>query len=133
MNLYTTPEAASQHYLAEEVYPIRRWSTDSLVDHHYRGAHEPGNRAALAAYLSGYLNHRIGPALLAPRQRRRSWSGAARRRIRRSSRPTSGCSALPNAELEVLEGAGDAAARRGARRPSRERLGRCSPRQLPAG
>ena len=104
LNLYTTRKGI-QRYLAEEVYSDPEQVTDALVDHHYRGAHEPTNRAALAAYLSGYLNHRIGPALA-----RLStptllvWGRQA------ANPPVESAdlwlSAIPNAELEVLEGVG---------------------------
>lgn len=62
MNLYTTRKGILR-YLQEEVYANPAAVTDALVDHHYKGAHEPANRAALAAYLAGYLNHRVAPAL----------------------------------------------------------------------
>ena len=62
MNLYTTRKGILR-YLREEVYANPAAVTDALVDHHYKGAHEPANRAALAAYLAGYLNHRVAPAL----------------------------------------------------------------------
>lgn len=104
MNLYTTRKGI-QRYLAEEVYRDPAQVTDSLVDHHYRGAHEPENRAALAAYLSGYLNHRIAPALA-----RLStptllvWGREA------VNPPVESADlwlqAIQDAELEVLEGAG---------------------------
>jgi pimeloyl-ACP methyl ester carboxylesterase len=62
MNMYTTRKGILR-YLREEVYANPAAVTDALVDHHYKGAHEPANRAALAAYLAGYLNHRVAPAL----------------------------------------------------------------------
>jgi pimeloyl-ACP methyl ester carboxylesterase len=62
MNLYTSRKGVSR-YLLEEVYANPATVTEGLVDHHYKGAHEPSNRAALAAYLAGYLNHRVAPAL----------------------------------------------------------------------
>jgi pimeloyl-ACP methyl ester carboxylesterase len=62
MNLYTNRKGISR-YLLEEVYTNPAAVTDGLIDHHYRGAHEPANRAALVAYLAGYLNHRVAPAL----------------------------------------------------------------------
>lgn len=62
MNLYTSRKGILR-YLLEEVYARPETVTDALIDHHYKGAHEPSNRAALVAYLSGYLNHRVAPAL----------------------------------------------------------------------
>ena len=104
LNLYTTRKGI-QRYLCEEVYSDPALVTDSLVDHHDRGAHEPANRAALAAYLSGYLNHRIGPALsrLAT-PTLLVWGREA------ANPPVESADlwlqAIQNAELEVLEGAG---------------------------
>ncbi len=104
LNLYTTRKGI-QRYLAEELYFDRSLVTDSLVDHHYRGAHEPANRAALAAFLSGYLNHRIGPALA-----RLSvptllvWGRQAANPPVESS--DLWLSAIHDAELEVIDGAG---------------------------
>jgi pimeloyl-ACP methyl ester carboxylesterase len=62
MNLYTT-RSGIERYLLEELYADPAAVTETMVDHHYRGAHEPANRAALAAYLAGYLNHRALPFL----------------------------------------------------------------------
>jgi pimeloyl-ACP methyl ester carboxylesterase len=62
MNLYTT-RSGIERYLIEELYSDPEAVTETLVDHHYKGAHEPANRAALAAYLAGYLNHRALPSL----------------------------------------------------------------------
>ena len=78
---------------------------DSLVDQLYRGAHESANRAALAAYLSGYLNHRIGPALA------RLGTPTLLVWGRKAANPPVESadlwlSAIHNAELEVVEGAG---------------------------
>jgi pimeloyl-ACP methyl ester carboxylesterase len=62
MNLYTNRKGIVR-YLVEEVYANPGAVTETLIDHHYRGAHEPANRPALVAYLAGYLNHRVAPAL----------------------------------------------------------------------
>lgn len=62
MNLYTSRKGIAR-YLVEEVYANPDLVTEALVDHHYKGSHQPSNRSALVAYLSGYLNHRIAPAL----------------------------------------------------------------------
>ena len=35
----------------------------ALLDHYYHSSHQPGAHHALAAYLSGYLNHRADLAL----------------------------------------------------------------------
>ena len=104
MNLYTTRRGI-QRYLTEEVYHDRSQVTDSLVDHHYRGAHEPENRSALAAYLSGYLNHRIGPALARlATPTLLVWGREALNPPVESA--DLWLQAIQDAELEVLEGAG---------------------------
>ncbi|MEO8275624.1 MAG: alpha/beta hydrolase [Thermoanaerobaculia bacterium] len=104
MNLYTTRKGI-QRYLAQEIYHGVDGVTDSLVDHHYRGAHEPANRAALAAYLAGYLNHRIAPALT--RLHTPTLLVWGREAV---SPPVESAdlwlSSVRDAELEVLDGAG---------------------------
>jgi len=104
LNLYTSRKGI-EHHLREEVFARPELVTEALVDHHYRGAHEVSNRPALAAYLSGYLNHRVGellprvsvPTLLL-------WGRLA------VSPPVESAdvwlAALPDAEIEVLEGCG---------------------------
>jgi pimeloyl-ACP methyl ester carboxylesterase len=52
-----------EHHLKHEVYGDPELVSESLVDHYWKGAHGEGSRAALAAYLAGYLNHRIAAAL----------------------------------------------------------------------
>jgi len=62
LNLYSSRKGIA-HHLREEVYADPARVTDELVDHAWRTAHESGSRAALAAYASGYLNHRAEEAL----------------------------------------------------------------------
>lgn len=52
-----------EHHLKHEIFADDRFATPERVDHHWRGAHESGSRGALAAYLSGYLNHPVAGAL----------------------------------------------------------------------
>ena len=52
-----------EHHLRQEVYSAPDRVSDALVDHYWKGAHDEGSRAALAAYLAGYLNHRVLAAL----------------------------------------------------------------------
>lgn len=106
LNVYTSRRGI-EHHLREEVFADPELVTDALVDHHYRGAHEPANRSALAAYLSGYLNHRV--AHLLPR------AGAPILLIwgRKAVNPPVESAdlwlaALPDGEIEVLEDAGSA-------------------------
>jgi pimeloyl-ACP methyl ester carboxylesterase len=62
LNVYASRNGVATH-LKKEVYGRPDLVTEALVDHYWKGAHEEGSRAAFAAYLSGYLNHRATPAL----------------------------------------------------------------------
>jgi len=62
LNLYSSRRGI-EHHLREEVYAAPERVDAELVDHYWKGAHEEGSRAALAAYLSGYLNHRVTKSL----------------------------------------------------------------------
>lgn len=62
LNVYSS-RAGLDHHLRTEVYADPARVTPELLDHHWRGAHESGSRGALAAFLSGYLNHQTGAAL----------------------------------------------------------------------
>lgn len=52
-----------EHHLRREVFSDPDRVTPERVDHYWRSAHDAGSRAALAAYLSGYLNHSVAGAL----------------------------------------------------------------------
>jgi pimeloyl-ACP methyl ester carboxylesterase len=104
LNVYSSRRGL-EHHLRGEVYAAPERVTEALVDHHWRSAHESGSRAALAAYLSGYLNLGIADALKrvhAPtlvvwgRQAVHPAVESADRWLH----------ALPEAELEVIAGAG---------------------------
>lgn len=58
LNLYTSRSAIAS-YLRREVYGQPERVGAQLVDLHYRNSHQPGAHGALAAYLSGYLNHGV--------------------------------------------------------------------------
>ncbi len=58
LNVYTS-RTAIINYLRREVYAVPARVDDTLVDRHYRNSHQPGAHGALAAYLSGYLNHSV--------------------------------------------------------------------------
>jgi pimeloyl-ACP methyl ester carboxylesterase len=104
LNLYSSRNGV-EHHLAQEVYGDPEKVTAALVDHYWRGAHEAGSRAALAAYLAGYLNHRVSgvlgrvhtPAMLV-------WGRLAKNPPVESA--DLWLHALAHAELEVVEGAG---------------------------
>ncbi len=58
LNVYTSRSAIAT-YLGREVYAQADRVNDSLIDQHYRNSHQVGAHGALAAYLSGYLNHSV--------------------------------------------------------------------------
>ncbi len=61
LNVFTSRSGISG-YLEREVFADPQVAR-SLVEEHYRLAHLPGAHSALAAYLSGYLNHGVREAL----------------------------------------------------------------------
>jgi pimeloyl-ACP methyl ester carboxylesterase len=62
LNVYSSRRGID-HHLRTEIYGQADRVTDALVDHYWKGAHDEGSRAALAAFLSGYLNHGVVEAL----------------------------------------------------------------------
>jgi pimeloyl-ACP methyl ester carboxylesterase len=62
LNVFTG-RGALAGYLRREVFARPDKVGDALVDEHYHHSHHPGARAALAAFLSGYLNHGVHDAL----------------------------------------------------------------------
>lgn len=62
LNLLTSRTAIGQ-YLKREVQPGTKRLDAARVEHHYRSSHQPGSHGALAAFLSGYLNHRVHDAV----------------------------------------------------------------------
>ncbi len=58
LNVYTSRTAIAT-YLRREVFAAAEQVGDDLVDRHYRSSHQTGAHGALAAYLSGYLNHSV--------------------------------------------------------------------------
>jgi pimeloyl-ACP methyl ester carboxylesterase len=62
LNLYTSHAAISRH-LRREVFSAPERVDAALVEHHYRSSHQPGSHLALAAFLSGFLNHSCDEAL----------------------------------------------------------------------
>lgn len=104
LNLFTS-RAALAGYLRREVYAAAERVDDTLIDEHYRTSHLPGANTALAAYLSGYLNHGVRDVL--PRVAQRTWIAwgrhAASPAVESSDLWLRG---LPNAEVDVLESCG---------------------------
>lgn len=62
LNLLTSRTAMGQ-YLKRDVFLGPEKVDAAKVEHHYRSSHQPGSHEALAAYLSGYLNHPVHEAL----------------------------------------------------------------------
>ena len=62
LNLVTSRTAIGQH-LKREVFQAPEQADAARIEHHYRSSHQPGSHAALAAYLSGYLNHSVHEAI----------------------------------------------------------------------
>ncbi len=62
LNLFTSRSALGQ-YLRRDVFTATEQVDAARIDHYYRSSHQPGAHAALAAYLSGYLNHSIDNVL----------------------------------------------------------------------
>jgi pimeloyl-ACP methyl ester carboxylesterase len=62
LNVYTS-QAAIVRYLRREAFAAPDRVDAARVEHHYRSSHQAGAHVPLAAYLSGYLNHRVDEAL----------------------------------------------------------------------
>ena len=62
LNLYTSRTGLS-HYLRREAFSAPERVDAAAIDRLYRASHQPGAHGALAAYLSGYSNHRSRRAL----------------------------------------------------------------------
>lgn len=62
LNLYTSRSGLG-HYLRREAYGAPERVDAAAIDQLYRFSHQPGAHGALAAYLSGYSNHRARRAL----------------------------------------------------------------------
>jgi len=62
LNIYTSRTAIQQH-LRHEIHAAPERVDGALIEHHHRSSHQPGSHSALAAYLCGYLNHRVEDVL----------------------------------------------------------------------
>ena len=104
LNVFTS-RANIAGYLRRDVFGAAELVDDTLVDLHYLNSHRPGAQDALAAYVSGYLNH--GVRELLPRVSVPTWIAWGRRAV---SPPVEAAdlwiSRLPDADLEVFEQAG---------------------------
>lgn len=106
LNVFTSRNGIATH-LRKEVYGDTRDVDETLIDTHYRLSHLSGAQTALAAYLSGYLNHPVRDVL--QRIRCPVWLGWGR-----LSRTPALVSAdlwlhgLNDAQLDVFEASGAA-------------------------
>lgn len=105
LNLYTSHSAIG-NYLRRDAFAAADRVDAARVEHHYQSSHQPGSHLALAALLSGYLNHRIGDVL--ERVDVPIWIGWGRQ----ATLPSVDVADLwlarqPQAQLEVFEGAGN--------------------------
>jgi pimeloyl-ACP methyl ester carboxylesterase len=104
LNVVTSRAGIGGH-LRNEVYAAPERVDATLVEHHYRASHEPGAHAALAAYFAGYLNHSVQDVL--PRLSLPVWLAWGRQaKSPAVDRSDQWLKHLPEAELEVFEGAG---------------------------
>lgn len=103
----TTSHTAIGRYLKRDVFAAADRVDAALVDRHYNSSHQPGSHVPLAAYLSGYLNHRVEEALA--RLDCRIWIGWGRE-ARNPPVETADLwlrHAGPSIELEVFEETGN--------------------------
>jgi pimeloyl-ACP methyl ester carboxylesterase len=105
LNLYTSRAAINRH-LRHDIFAAADRVDAARVEHHYLSSHQPGSHLALAALLSGYLNHDIRSVL--SRLDKPVWLGWGRQ----STSPTIEAAdlwlnRLQEAELEVFEGVGN--------------------------
>jgi pimeloyl-ACP methyl ester carboxylesterase len=104
LNLLTSRTAIA-HHLRSEVYALPDRVDAARIEHHYRSSHQPGSHFALAALLSGYLNHGIESSVT--RLDLPIW--LAWGRLANNPRVESAdiwLNKLGNAELDVFDGVG---------------------------
>lgn len=104
LNVFTSRSGLAG-YLRREVYCSPTAVDEVLVDEHYRSSHQAGARAALAAYLSGYLNHGVREVL--SQLSTPTWIAWGRHAVSPTVESADlWLRHLPSAELEVFELAG---------------------------
>jgi pimeloyl-ACP methyl ester carboxylesterase len=105
LNLYTS-HAAIERHLRRDTYSAPDRVDAKRVEHHYQSCHQPGSHLALAAFLSGFLNHTIDDAL--PRLDVPAWIGWGRAATSpRVETADLWLSYLTDVELEVFEDGGN--------------------------
>lgn len=104
VNLLTSHAAIARH-LRREAFAAPDRVDAGLIEHHYQSCHQPGSHLALAAHLSGFLNHPCDDAL-----RRLDCPVCLLWGRQAVSPPLTSADlwlrALPEAEIEVLEDSG---------------------------
>lgn len=104
LNAYTSRSAIAGH-LRRDSHAEDRVDA-ARVEHHYESSHQPGSHWALAAFLSGYLNHRVAENLT--RLDTPTWIAWGRQATMPPVEVADlWLSRIAHAELEVLEGAGN--------------------------
>jgi len=105
LNLYTSRSAIAGH-LRRDAYATADRVDAARIEHHYQSSHQPGSHLALAAFLSGYLNHRIDENLA--RLDTPTWIAWGRQATMPPVEVADlWLSRIPHAELEVFEGVGN--------------------------
>jgi len=100
-----TARTALEHHLRREVYAAPERVDAALLEHHYRASHTRGARAALTAYLAGDLRLDVSEEL--SRLRTPVWLAWGRQsKVPPPENADLWLHHLPQAELDVFEGAG---------------------------
>lgn len=104
LNLFTSRSGLAT-YLRREVYGSEALVDERTVEDHYRASHVPGAHRALAALVSGYLNHGVRDVLAGVTQP--VWLAWGRRAASPGVESADlWLQRLPSAALEVLERCG---------------------------
>lgn len=104
LNVYTS-RAAITRWLRQEVFAAPERADAGLIDALHRAARQPGARYALTAWMCGYLNVDVEPALA--RSRQRLWLGWGREAVTPQVETADRwLRHRPDAELEVFDACG---------------------------
>lgn len=105
LNLFTSRSSLGQ-YLRRDVFDSAEQVDAARIEHLYRSSRQPGAHTALAAYLSGYLNHAVDDEL--SRLQAPVWLGWGRTA---DAPPVEVADfwlqTVPEAELEIFEECGN--------------------------
>jgi pimeloyl-ACP methyl ester carboxylesterase len=104
LNVFTSRSGIAS-YLRREVYAAPALVDENLVDLHYLNSHRQGAQAALAAYVSGYLNFSVREVV--GRLKVPTWLAWGRRAVQPPVEDADHwLKRIPTAELEIFERAG---------------------------